>query len=82
MLINFFQFQGEFVGAFGSTNLGDVSPNLNGPICVNTGEACDYATSTCNGENKYCIAMGPGKDMFESSQIIANRLANKAKVSS
>ncbi|KAL1506814.1 hypothetical protein ABEB36_006106 [Hypothenemus hampei] len=71
--------QGSFVGAFASSNLGDVSPNLNGPICVNTGEPCDYETSTCNGENKYCIASGPGKDMFESEEVIAVRLFEKSK---
>lgn len=71
--------QGSFVGAFASSNLGDVSPNLNGPVCVNTGEACDYVTSTCGGENKYCIASGPGKDMFESAEIIATRLFSKSK---
>ncbi|ERL84934.1 neutral ceramidase [Dendroctonus ponderosae] len=71
--------QGSFVGAFASSNLGDVSPNLKGPICVNTGEECDYQTSTCNGENKYCIAMGPGDDMYESEEIIATRLFGKAK---
>ncbi|XP_030762997.1 neutral ceramidase-like, partial [Sitophilus oryzae] len=70
---------GSFVGAFASSNLGDVSPNLNGPVCVNTGEACDYVTSTCGGENKYCIASGPGKDMFESAEIIATRLFSKSK---
>lgn len=71
--------QGDFVGAFASTNLGDVSPNLKGPRCINTGEVCDNATSTCGGEAKYCIAFGPGNDMFESTEIIATRLFNKAK---
>ncbi|XP_066146802.1 neutral ceramidase isoform X2 [Euwallacea fornicatus] len=71
--------EGDFVGAFASSNLGDVSPNLNGPICVNTGEPCDYTTSTCNGENKYCIASGPGKNMYESEEIIATRLIEKSK---
>ncbi|XP_044761583.1 neutral ceramidase [Coccinella septempunctata] len=71
--------KGPFVGAFASTNLGDVSPNLRGPKCINTGEDCDFKTSTCNGEAKYCIASGPGKDMVESTSIIANRLLSKAK---
>ena len=28
----------------------DVSPNTAGPRCIDTGEACDYETSTCNGK--------------------------------
>ncbi|CAG9858927.1 unnamed protein product [Phyllotreta striolata] len=71
--------QGDFVGAFASTNLGDVSPNTKGPICVDTGEKCDYVHSTCHGENKYCIASGPGNDMFESTEIIATNIFNKAQ---
>ncbi|XP_018564239.1 neutral ceramidase isoform X2 [Anoplophora glabripennis] len=71
--------KGDFVGAFASTNLGDVSPNLKGPHCINTGEPCDTTSSTCDGEAKYCIAFGPGNDMFESTEIIATRLFNKAR---
>ena len=60
--------EGAFVAAFASTNLGDVSPNTNGAVCVDTGLPCDAKTSTCpgkypNGENEKCIASGPGKDM-------------------
>lgn len=72
--------QGDVVTAFASSNLGDVSPNIKGPKCVNSGEVCDNVQSTCNGEAKYCIAFGPGKDMFESTKIIANRLFNKGLV--
>ena len=32
-----FNFQGPFVAAFASANLGDVSPNLEGPKCIDTG---------------------------------------------
>ena len=39
--------QGSFVAAFASSNLGDVSPNTKGPFCVNTGESCDNPQSTC-----------------------------------
>ncbi|RZC32111.1 neutral ceramidase [Asbolus verrucosus] len=73
-------FQGPFVGAFASSNLGDVSPNTNGPRCVTTGEKCDSMTSTCDGHAKYCIASGPGRDMFESTKIIAEKLFDKAKM--
>lgn len=66
--------------AFASTNLGDVSPNIAGPICTNTGLACDVTTSTCEGEAQFCIASGPGEDMFESTKIIAERMYSKALV--
>ncbi|XP_032286281.1 neutral ceramidase isoform X2 [Phoca vitulina] len=39
--------QGPYVAAFASSNLGDVSPNILGPHCVNTGESCDNANSSC-----------------------------------
>ncbi|CAH1154861.1 unnamed protein product [Phaedon cochleariae] len=70
--------QGQFVGAFASTNLGDVSPNTDGPRCQNTGERCDNPSSTCNGEAKYCVAAGPGHNIFESTDIIARMLYDKA----
>ncbi|KAK9754308.1 Neutral/alkaline non-lysosomal ceramidase, N-terminal [Popillia japonica] len=70
--------QGSVVTAFASTNLGDVSPNIAGPICTNTGLACDVTTSTCEGEAQFCIASGPGEDMFESTKIIAERMYSKA----
>ncbi|CAH2009711.1 unnamed protein product [Acanthoscelides obtectus] len=68
-----------FVGAFASTNLGDVSPNTAGPKCVNTGLPCEEVRSTCGGEAKSCIAFGPGKDMFQSTEIIAGKMFEKAK---
>ncbi|XP_031338052.1 neutral ceramidase-like [Photinus pyralis] len=70
--------KGPFVAAFASTNLGDVSPNLKGARCVDTGAACDAVTSTCGGRSQSCIAYGPGRDMFESTKIIAERLFKKA----
>ncbi|XP_065884102.1 uncharacterized protein [Dysidea avara] len=63
--------QGEFVAAHSQSNEGDVSPNTKGPICIDTGKPCDYKTSTCNGRNEKCIASGPGKDMVDSTRIIA-----------
>jgi neutral ceramidase len=67
--------KGPFVGAFASTNLGDVSPNTNGAKCIDTGLDCDGTSSTCNGKCENCIAFGPGTngDMFESTQIIGNK---------
>lgn len=69
---------GDFVGAFASTNLGDVSPNIMGPKCEYTQGECDRETSTCPKEEGPCFASGPGKDMFESTKIIGNRIYNGA----
>jgi len=65
--------KGDFVAAFASTNLGDVSPNIAGPRCIDTGSACDFTKSTCNGRAQLCVAFGPGKDMFESTEVIGRR---------
>ncbi|XP_053680554.1 neutral ceramidase-like [Anopheles nili] len=70
--------QGEFVGAFASTNLGDASPNIMGPKCEKTGLPCDMLTSSCPPGAGACIASGPGKDMFESTKIIGTRLYSAA----
>ncbi|XP_069876544.1 neutral ceramidase-like [Dipodomys merriami] len=71
--------QGPFVAAFASSNLGDVSSNIAGPHCTDTGESCENAQSTCpiGGPSK-CMAHGPGKDMFESTQIIGRTIYQKA----
>nr|XP_045363425.1 neutral ceramidase isoform X1 [Camelus bactrianus]XP_045363426.1 neutral ceramidase isoform X1 [Camelus bactrianus]XP_045363427.1 neutral ceramidase isoform X1 [Camelus bactrianus]XP_045363428.1 neutral ceramidase isoform X1 [Camelus bactrianus] len=72
--------QGPYVAAFASSNLGDVSPNILGPHCINTGESCDNANSSCPvGGPSMCIAMGPGEDMFDSTQIIGRMMYQKAK---
>lgn len=72
--------QGKFVAAFAQSNCGDVSPNINGPRCIDTGLPCDLATSTCDGRVQKCIASGPGKDMVESTKIIGERQFTKAWV--
>jgi len=68
----------KFVAAFASTNLGDVSPNTAGPRCLDSGLPCDPVTSTCHGLNELCVAFGPGRDMFESTQIIGRKQFDKA----
>ena len=68
----------QFVAAFASSNLGDVSPNILGPRCIDTGLPCDVEHSTCNNRTQMCIAFGPGKDMFDSTRIIAERQFNAA----
>ena len=77
---------GTFVAAFASSNLGDVSPNLKGPKCINTGEDCNMKSMTCEGRVQNCIAFGPGDTMKESTWIIGNwqfleakKLLNQAK---
>ncbi|XP_051679868.2 neutral ceramidase isoform X2 [Oryctolagus cuniculus] len=72
--------QGPFVAAFASSNLGDVSSNIVGPHCINTGESCDNANSSCPiGGPNMCIATGPGQDMFDSTQIIGQIIYQRAK---
>merc|ERR1719397_1105165 len=70
---------GRFVAAFASANLGDVSPNTKGPRCRDTGLPCDTEHSTCNNRTEQCSAFGPGKDMFESCEIIGRNQFLKAK---
>ncbi|XP_015117152.1 neutral ceramidase [Diachasma alloeum] len=69
--------KGKFVAAFASSNLGDVSPNTQGPKCEFSGEECS-AQYTCPGKKERCFASGPGKDMFESTSIIARKLFTEA----
>lgn len=72
--------QGPFVAGFASSNLGDVSPNVMGPHCINTGESCENANSTCPiGGPSMCIAKGPGQDSLESAQIIGRTIFRRAK---
>eukprot|EP01063_Lacrimia_lanifica_P027488 TRINITY_DN3867_c0_g1_i2.p1 TRINITY_DN3867_c0_g1~~TRINITY_DN3867_c0_g1_i2.p1 ORF type:complete len:725 (+),score=274.66 TRINITY_DN3867_c0_g1_i2:123-2177(+) len=65
--------EGAFVAAFAATNLGDVSPNINGTYCMDTGLPCDRIHSTCNNKTEMCVGRGPGKDMIDSTRIIAER---------
>ncbi|KAI8054263.1 Neutral/alkaline nonlysosomal ceramidase [Syncephalis plumigaleata] len=70
-----------FVAAFSQSNMGDVSPNIEGAKCLDTGLPCDYDRSTCNGKNELCVARGPGwrQGDFASNQIIGDRQYNKAR---
>ncbi|XP_049948668.1 neutral ceramidase-like isoform X1 [Schistocerca serialis cubense] len=74
--------KGPFISAFSSSNLGDVSPNTAGPRCKETGRSCDPLSSTCarapDGRQEHCYSPGPGTDMFDSTRIVAKRLAGKA----
>lgn len=65
---------GNVVTAFASANLGDSSPNIEGPKCEYTGLPCDLLTSTCRPKEGACFASGPGRDQFESCKIIGTRI--------
>ncbi|KAK8596258.1 hypothetical protein V6N12_064757 [Hibiscus sabdariffa] len=68
-----------FVSAFCQTNCGDVSPNVLGAFCIDTGLPCDFNHSTCGGKNELCYGRGPGyPNEFESTRIIGERQFNKA----
>jgi neutral ceramidase len=76
-----------FVAAFASTNLGDVSPNTDGPICKAgpaQGRPCDVNTSTCPMPGgaapaaTNCWSLGPGADMFDSTAMIARKQSELA----
>ncbi|XP_050531893.1 neutral ceramidase-like isoform X2 [Daktulosphaira vitifoliae] len=69
--------KGHFVAAFASANEGDSSPNIKGPRCQITGNPCDIPGPSCESDEQ-CVASGPGKDMKESTKIIAERLFEKA----
>lgn len=69
----------KFVSAFCQSNCGDVSPNVLGAFCIDTGLPCDFNHSTCNGKNEQCYGRGPGyPDEFESTRIIGERQFKKA----
>ncbi|KAF5953675.1 hypothetical protein HYC85_006531 [Camellia sinensis] len=69
----------QFVSAFCQSNVGDVSPNVLGAFCMDTGLPCDFNHSTCNGKNELCYGRGPGfPDEFESTRIIGERQFRKA----
>ncbi|CAH2058857.1 unnamed protein product, partial [Thlaspi arvense] len=64
----------KFVSAFCQSNCGDVSPNVLGTFCIDTGLPCDFNHSTCNGKNELCYGRGPGyPDEFESTRIIGEK---------
>ncbi|XP_022003961.1 neutral ceramidase 2 [Helianthus annuus] len=69
----------RFVGAFCQSNVGDVSPNVLGAFCIDTGLPCDFNHSSCNGNDQLCIGRGPGyPDEIKSTKIIGERQFHKA----
>lgn len=70
-----------FVGAFGSTNLGDASPNVNGTFCQFSNKPCNGEHSTCGGDIEWCH--GKGRARGEGKQAcLCNRKKDLAKIRS
>ncbi|RWS21386.1 neutral ceramidase-like protein, partial [Leptotrombidium deliense] len=53
--------KGAFVAAFPNANEGDVSPNIKGAKCIDTGAPCDLNSSTCETTVKIPVTMKIGK---------------------
>ncbi|KAJ5359706.1 neutral/alkaline nonlysosomal ceramidase [Penicillium cataractarum] len=53
------RFADNFVAGFSQSSVGDLSPNVLGPFCEDTGLPCDFKTSTCNGRTELCQGRGP-----------------------
>ncbi|XP_058090733.1 neutral ceramidase 2-like [Magnolia sinica] len=69
----------QFVAAFCQSNVGDVSPNVLGAFCTDTGLPCDFNHSSCNGNTLLCVGRGPGyPDEILSTKIIGQRQFQKA----
>lgn len=45
-----------------------------GPKCQHTGVDCDILSSRCANFDDKCFASGPGRDMYESTKIISERI--------
>lgn len=64
----------HFVGAFCQSNVGDVTPNVLGAFCIDSGRPCDFNRSSCHGNNELCVGRGPGyPDEIRSTRIIGER---------
>ncbi|WMV27801.1 hypothetical protein MTR67_021186, partial [Solanum verrucosum] len=69
----------KFVGAFCQSNVGDVSPNVVGAFCIDSGLPCDFNHSSCHGNDQLCVGRGPGyPDEILSTKIIGKRQFQKA----
>ncbi|CAN4123062.1 unnamed protein product [Withania somnifera] len=71
--------ESKFVGAFCQSNVGDVSPNVLGAFCIDSGLPCDFNHSSCHGNDQLCVGRGPGyPDEILSTRIIGERQFQKA----
>ncbi|KAK6131396.1 hypothetical protein DH2020_034881 [Rehmannia glutinosa] len=65
--------------AFCQSNVGDVSPNVLGAFCLDSGKPCDFNHSSCHGNDQLCVGRGPGyPDEILSTKIIGERQFQKA----
>ncbi|OWM70620.1 hypothetical protein CDL15_Pgr014293 [Punica granatum] len=63
-----------FTGAFCQSNVGDVTPNVLGAFCIDSGKPCDFNRSSCHGNDLLCVGRGPGyPDEIRSTKIIGER---------
>ncbi|EER26224.1 hypothetical protein CPC735_003940 [Coccidioides posadasii C735 delta SOWgp] len=53
------RFAKDFVAGFSQSSVGDVSPNIEGAFCEDTGLPCKFEDSTCNGKAVLCHGRGP-----------------------
>lgn len=68
-----------FVAAFCQSNVGDVTPNVLGAFCTDSGKPCDFNRSSCHGSDLLCVGRGPGfPDEILSTKIIGERQFQKA----
>ncbi|KAK2997938.1 hypothetical protein RJ639_025713 [Escallonia herrerae] len=69
----------RFVGAFCQSNVGDVSPNVLGAFCTDSGLPCDFNHSSCHGNDLLCVGRGPGyPNEILSTKIIGERQFQEA----
>lgn len=64
----------RFIGAFCQSNVGDVSPNVLGAFCLDSGKPCDFNHSSCHGNDQLCVGRGPGFVLSNHSSISLNFL--------
>ncbi|KAL4650337.1 hypothetical protein ACB092_01G080400, partial [Castanea dentata] len=68
-----------FAGAFCQSNVGDVTPNVLGAFCIDSGKPCDFNHSSCHGNDQLPMGRGPGyPNEILSTQIIGERQYQKA----
>ncbi|KAF7817678.1 neutral ceramidase 2-like [Senna tora] len=69
-----------FVAAFCQSNVGDVTPNVGGAFCIDSGNPCNFNRSSCHGNDQLCVGRGPGyPDEILSTKIIGERQFKTAK---
>ncbi|GJV30894.1 ribonuclease H-like domain-containing protein [Tanacetum coccineum] len=77
----------RFVGAFCQFNIGDVSPNVLGVFCTDSGKPCDFNSSSCHGNDQPCIGAcfvagttdGPGALGFQQGDKKINKFWKRVR---